>query len=221
MCYIKTSSNDKEISPKKRRIKMALTRKFLTAMGIEDDKVDQIIDAHSDTVNGLKEQIDKYKSDAEKLPELQKELETVKKSIVDPEKDPIKVKYEALKEEFEDYKKGVEDAKTKADKEQAYRKLLKEVGINDKRIDAVVRVSDFESLELEADGKVKGAEGLMESIKAEWADFIVTKDVKGADTATPPQNTGGKTITKEEIMAIKDGATRRKHMAENPELFDL
>ena len=34
---------------------MALTRKFLKAMGIEDDKIDQIIDAHTETVTALKE----------------------------------------------------------------------------------------------------------------------------------------------------------------------
>lgn len=46
---------------------MALTRKFLAALGIEDDKADGIIQAHSDTVNGLKDEIEKYKADAEKL----------------------------------------------------------------------------------------------------------------------------------------------------------
>ena len=29
---------------------MALTRKMLKAMGIEDDKIDQIIEAHSETM---------------------------------------------------------------------------------------------------------------------------------------------------------------------------
>ena len=47
---------------------MALTRKFLAALGIEDAKVDEIIQAHTDTVNGLKDEIEKYKADAEKLP---------------------------------------------------------------------------------------------------------------------------------------------------------
>ena len=37
---------------------MSLTRKFLSALGIEDDKVDEIISAHTDTVNALKEQRD-------------------------------------------------------------------------------------------------------------------------------------------------------------------
>lgn len=170
---------------------MALTRKFLSAMGIEDDKIDQIISAHSETVNGLKEQIDQYKVDAEKLPEIQKELDEVKQSIPDPDKDPYKVKYEALKDEFEEYKTGIENQKEYIAKENAYRKLLKTVGVSDKRIDAVVKVSDIDSVVLDADGSVQNADGLMDSIKEEWADFIVTTQITGANTATPPANTGG------------------------------
>ena len=36
---------------------MALTRKMLKALDIEGDKADQIIEAHTDTVDGLKEQL--------------------------------------------------------------------------------------------------------------------------------------------------------------------
>ena len=34
---------------------MALTRKMLKAMGIEDEKADEIIDAHAETVDALKQ----------------------------------------------------------------------------------------------------------------------------------------------------------------------
>ena len=61
---------------------MALTRKFLSAMGIEDEKVDEIIGAHTETVNALKEQRDSYKADAEKLPAVQKELDDMKAAIL-------------------------------------------------------------------------------------------------------------------------------------------
>ena len=46
---------------------MAFTRKFLSALGIEADKVDQIIDAHTEVTDALKSERDKYKADAEKL----------------------------------------------------------------------------------------------------------------------------------------------------------
>ena len=54
---------------------MALSRKMLRAMGIEDEKIDQIIEAHTESIDALKEQRDQYKADAEKLPALQKKLE--------------------------------------------------------------------------------------------------------------------------------------------------
>ena len=41
-------------NPRKRSEHMALTRKFLKAMGIEDEKAEEIISAHVETVNGLK-----------------------------------------------------------------------------------------------------------------------------------------------------------------------
>ena len=44
---------------------MALTRKFLSAMGIEQDKVDEIINAHVEVTDALKEERDRYKADAD------------------------------------------------------------------------------------------------------------------------------------------------------------
>lgn len=40
---------------------MALIRIFLAVLGIEDAKIDEIIRAHTDTVNGLKDEIEKFK----------------------------------------------------------------------------------------------------------------------------------------------------------------
>ena len=43
---------------------MALTRKMLKAMGIEDEKIDQIIEAHTETTDALKQQRDEAKAEA-------------------------------------------------------------------------------------------------------------------------------------------------------------
>ena len=45
---------------------MAITRKLLKGMGLTEEQQDTIIEAHTDTVNGLKADIDRYKADAEK-----------------------------------------------------------------------------------------------------------------------------------------------------------
>lgn len=200
---------------------MALTRKMLKAMSIEDEKIEQIIEAHTETVTGLKDEISGLKADAEKLGSVQKELDALKDNVEkDADKNPWKVKYDALKEEFESYKAEETAKATKAQKEEAYKAILKECGVADKRIAAVTRVADIDSIELDKDGKIKGVDKLKESIKEEWADFIPTEEAKGADTATPPANSGGKK-TKEEILAIKDTTERQKAMAENHELFGI
>ena len=54
---------------------MALTRKLLKGMGLTDEQVDTIIDAHTDSVDGLKADVTRYKAEAEKLHGIQKQLD--------------------------------------------------------------------------------------------------------------------------------------------------
>ena len=198
---------------------MALTRKFLSALGIEEDKVDEIIKAHTETVDALKEQRDELKADAEKLPVVQKELDELKATAEKSGEDAYKVKYEALKEDFDTYKKEQDEKATHSKKVDAYRKILKEVGISDKRIDTVLKVSDVDAVEFDEEGNVKGVEELKKNIGTEWADFIVKTETKGATTSTPPAGSGKVFKTKEEIMAIKDTKERQAAIAENHEMF--
>ena len=195
---------------------MALTRKFLKAMGIEDEKVDQIIEAHGETVDALKAERDGYKEEAEKASELEKAIKAAREEASQiAEKNPYKVKYDALKEEFEQYKKTEADKATKASKRDAYKALLRSLGIADKRIDAVTKVADLDSLELEDNGKFKGEDELKTSLKNEWAEFIPTDSKAGAETAKPPAQAKGKAkLSKKEIMDIEDTEERQAAWAE-------
>lgn len=206
---------------------MALTRKMLEAMGVDEKAIEQIIEAHSETVNALKAERDGYKGNAAKYEAVQKELDELKQAAEKGEKDPYKVKYEAIKEEFESYKNDVSAKETKSAKESAYRSLLKTAGISEKRIEAVLKVSDMDGVELDKDGKIKNSDKLTEQIKADWSDFIVNETETGAKTPNPPANNGGK-MTRAEIYAKYengryklDAETRQKAIAENPEAFGI
>lgn len=205
---------------------MALTRKMLSAMGIDDDKQDEIINAHIEVVNALKEERDGFKEDAKKANKLQKQIDDLNESMKNGERSPYKVKYEAkvdeyndLKKQFDDYKADVSAKELESKKSNAYKELLKESGVSGKRIDSVLRVTDLSKIELDNDGKIKDPDGLKKNIKEEWSDFIVTEQKQGANVSNPPANTGGGKKTKEEILAIKDTAERQKAMYENKELF--
>lgn len=191
---------------------MALTRKFLSALGIEADKIDEIISAHSDTVNALKGERDEYKVDAEKyestskkLAKIEKELSELKDSQANSSEE-WETKYTELKSKYDSYKKDVEAKATKQSKIDAYKKLLKEANVSDKRFDSIVKISSelIDGIEFDDDNKVKNRDKLLETIKGEWADFIVTTSQKGADTATPPANDTGKPKTKSRAAQLAE-----------------
>jgi hypothetical protein len=172
---------------------MALARKFLVALGIEPEKIDEIIDAHTETVNALKEERDKYKKDADALPAVQKELDDLKKAADQNPDAAYKQQYEDLKAEYDKYKADVEAKAVKAQKTELYKKLLKDAKVSEKRIDTILRVSDVDGLELDKDGDVKDADAVKKKIAEEWADFIVAEGAQGAPTPTPPKGEGGGT----------------------------
>lgn len=193
----------KVTAPKKRRLDMSLTRKLLESLGLEADKVSTIIEAHAETVDALKGQIETYKADAEKyasadkeLNTLQTELETLKATGGDWQS-----KYEAEHKAYEDYKASVDAKETMNTKVNAFKQLLRDTGVSEKRLDSIVKVTDISKYELE-DGKIKDADTLAESIKSEWADFITTTETSGANTQTPPANNGSTRFTHEEIAKM-------------------
>lgn len=205
---------------------MALSRKFLSGMGLTEEQASAIIEANEETITGLKAQIEEAQTARDKaekdLAKAQKELSGIKEAAEKEEgKNPYKVKYEAIKEEFEAYKKDISAKEVRASKREAYKALLKDCGVSDKRIDSVLKVTNLDVVELDEDGKIKDSDTLKKQIKEEWSDFIPTYAEKGADTSTPPANTGGATMTKEDIRKIADPVARQKAMAENPTLFGL
>lgn len=171
---------------------MALTRKMLKAMGIEEEKIEQIIEEHAETVNSLKQQRDQYKVDAEKLPGVQKELDEYKEAAEKDGENPYKAKYEETQQKFDDYKAEVTARETKAKKTAAYRKLLKDAKVSEKRLDSILKLSPVDEIELDDKGEIKDAENVKKKIEEEWSDFIVTEETRGAESNNPPGGSGGR-----------------------------
>ena len=197
---------------------MALTRKLLKGMGLTEEQVDTIIEAHTETVDGLKTDLKAAQESAKQSDAFKKRAETAEKELEDAKKDGWKDKHDQVKKEFDDYKAEQANKETRAAKERAYRELLKAAGISEKRMDSVMKVTNLDSVELE-DGKVKDSASVTENIKREWTDFIVQTNSSGANTPNPPANNGGNPKTKAEIMAIQDRSERRAAIAANMNLF--
>jgi len=206
---------------------MALTRKMLSAMEIDSDKISQIIDGHAETVTALQDEIDKakaetnkWKAEAEKLSGVQKELNDLKATVAADAKSREGKDYDKLKKEYDDYKAEVQKQAVRASKEAAYKEILKDAGIPEKHFAKILKYSDVDGVELDDKGKITTAKEILKSIKEEWGDHIQKTETQGAGTATPPAS-GKSGMTREEIDKIEDTAARQKAMLENLDLYGL
>ena len=100
-------------------------------------------------------------------------------------------KYDTLKTEYDAYKNEQTAKEVRAQKRDAYKEILKKIGIPEKRFAVILKTVDFDELDLK-DGKFVKADEIEESAKKEWEDFIVTTQETGVDSAKPPENNGGK-----------------------------
>lgn len=198
---------------------MALTRRALKAMGIDEEKVDEIIAMHTETVEGLKADIAKYKEDAEKLPTVQKELDALKAAG----DGGLQERFDALQREYDEFKGQVTAKEAKTAKESAVRAYYESKGITGKSLDIAMRGSgaEIDALELE-DGKIKDAKALDELISGTFAGLVSTTETRGANTSNPPANNSGVSMTKADIYKKDDygryvlsAAERQQALIEN------
>ena len=181
-------------------------------MGLTEEQVDSIIEEHTAVTDALKEKANQYEADAKKLADVQKELNDLKAGG-----DDWKEKFDAEHKAFEDYKKDIESKAEISKVKDAYRALLKAQNVSEKRIDTIIKLTDFSGIKLTKEGKIANEDKVIESIQSEWSDLIPSEKEHGQKVETPPS--GGKTITREEIMKIKDTGKRQEAIANNPELF--
>lgn len=198
---------------------MALTRRALKAMDIGEERIEEIIAMHTETVEGLKADVAKYKADAEKLPTVQKELDALKAAG----DGGLQERFDALQREYDEFKGQVTAKEAKTAKESAARAYYESKGITGKSLDIAIRGSgaEIDALELE-DGKIKDAKALDELISGTFAGLVSTTETRGANTSNPPANNSGVSMTKADIYKKDDygryvlsAAERQQALIEN------
>lgn len=164
--------------PKEKGSYMALTIKMLKELGIEHDSIEAIVKAHGETVDGLK---------AERDAALDRASEAEEKAAKagKDEADKLQKKFDDEHAAFEKFKADVKAERDTAEKAGLYRALLKKAGVDERRLDAIMRVTDLSKVNVK-EGKIEGEEDLESGIKETWADFIGTASNVPAKVDTPP-----------------------------------
>lgn len=182
-----------------------------------EDLENRLIALHLGVVDPLKDQLQTYKTDAEKLPAVQKELDDLKAGDGD-----YKAKYEAEVKAHKEYRQQVEGEKENARNEADVLAVCKEAGIaRESALRLIAKDFDRSKIKRDKDGNITNREKLLEMVKADYADFVGTPGNQGTPPTTPPTGGAGTGKTKEEILAIKDPAQRQAEMAKNLSLFGI
>ena len=201
---------------------MAITVKYLEDLGVEKEVAEKIFAERSKEIEADKAKREKLETELkekkESLDNLSKEFEDLKSSNASAEE--YKTKYEAL----------VADNEAKAKQAEADRILAEKTENINKRFDAVVGEKKFSHNAIKADYLKKFGEAIEleenKSLSDEQVFHNLIKDDATAFTGVTavklaggrPSGTSGK--TRDEIMAIKDGNTRRAEMLANAQLFN-
>lgn len=174
----------------------------------------RLVALHLGVVDPLKDDLTKYKADAEKLPSVQKQLDDLKAAG----DGGYKEKYEKEHSAFEAFKTDITEKESKAAKEKAVRAYFESKNITGANLDLAMRGCGEEMAVLELDGeKIKDTKSLDALVDGTYKG-LVSKQTVRVDTGAR-FNGGGKPMTKDEIMQITDRAERRAAIAANMDLF--
>jgi hypothetical protein len=214
-----TTFAPEELGPRKRRTNnmakftRAEIRNILGEACTEEIE-NRLVALHLGVVDPLKDDLTKYKADAEKLPSVQKQLDDLKAAG----DGGYKEKYEKEHSAFEAFKTDITAKESKAAKEKAVRAYFESKNITGANLDLAMRGCGEEMAALELDGeKIKDTKSLDALVDGTYKG-LVSKQTVRFDTGAR-FNGGGKPMTKDEIMQITDRAERRAAIAANMDLF--
>ena len=208
---------------------MALSRKFLEELlSDREDRaalVNEIIEAHVETVDGLKADLNDLgvawnskTTGSElrgKLEQAEMELAELKESDVSAEGGNAaywKEQYEAVEREFAEERERNERKAAFEEKSNAFRALLEETGIHPRVVKIIARGcrEEIDKIELQS-GRIRDRETLRSWIQSEFGDYITGSKKKPIS--------GAPIRTKEDIMNISDRGERLKAIENNMALF--
>lgn len=190
---------------------MALTRKFLKALGIEEDKIEEIITAHGETVAALKDEIDKAEQSAkdsaaaaQERDKLQKRVEALEKTSGDAAK---------VQAEYDAYRQQVETDKANAGKKALIKKALEDAHANPAAIDLMLGTVKLDEVELDGEA-LKDAEAVLKPIREAHAGLFGTVQNQGTPPLNPPAGDGKMTRESFEKLPL---SKRMEYINAHPE----
>lgn len=169
-----------------------------------DDIENKLIALHLGVVDPLKDSLQRYRADAEKLPGVQQELDAIKAD------GGYKEKYEAEKKAHDDYKASVAATELDGKRRKALLKTIRDGGVTREEFQQVIlKAWDLSKVELDDADNAKDPEAIKSVINTEYAWAVATPGTPPAPPANPP-SVGNPTDLGKLDMAAYIAARKKK-----------
>lgn len=203
---------------------MKMNREALKKMGLTDEQIEDVMKAHGQSVNELKEQVSEVDTLNSQIDDYQKQIDERDKQLDELSK---KAKgNEKLTSEINELKKQNKETKEEYEaklNEQAFNHKLSDAlkGASVRNVKAVEALLDLDIVKLE-DGELKGLNEQMESLKE--SDPYLFKQEQQQEEHKPNFTTGQHNknsgpLTRDQIMQETDATKRQKLIMQNSHLF--
>ena len=179
------------------------------------------------TVSEVDKKTSKLETERDSWKERAETAEETLKAFDGKNLDEITKERDAWKKKAEDAEKDYSDKMAAHEKRELLKEAFAEIEFTSEAAKKAI-MSQIEEGVTVKNGKLIGFNDLIEDAKKNDAAAFVNKEQQNLEQnkarfTTPMSNKGGKvgTMTKDEIMAIKDRGERREAMLANKELFGL
>ena len=146
---------------------MSLSRTDLKLIGLNDDQIESVIAAHSETVSALKQKYSELearyssvKENADRLPSVQKELDDLRK--------------EDYKGKYDNLFASVEKGKARAAKETAVKAYYEGKNIRGQNLTIAMRGTDLDALQLDDSGNLADTASLDALVDGDFRPLVTS-----------------------------------------------
>ena len=146
---------------------MSLSRTDLKLIGLNDDQIESVIAAHSETVSALKQKYSELearyssvKENADRLPSVQKELDDLRK--------------EDYKGKYDNLFASVEKGKARAAKETAVKAYYEGKNIRGQNLTIAMRGTDLDALQLDDSGNLADTAALDALVDGDFRPLVTS-----------------------------------------------
>ncbi|MBQ7850197.1 MAG: hypothetical protein IJ343_10775 [Clostridia bacterium] len=173
---------------------MALTRRLLKELELNDETIGRIIAAHAETVDALRAELDAARTAAASNDGAAAERDALREAAANHQQEA-----ERLRSEYEAYRQSVAAERTQQTRQAFLRAALSRAGANEQALSLLARAIETTDDDWDGDA-LRDERTVLSPIREQYAAFFSAPRPLPTDRVSPPLN--GHILTREDVRRM-------------------